>query len=102
MREGLHCLAIENCTLDDQGTYTAATNKDTTSCVVAVAGIRCHCDIIFYLKYLEYPHKFVQKLDAITTVTEDDRVTFEVEVEGEDAQVVWFHDNTQFQPERSR
>ena len=44
----------------------------------------------------------MRRLDAITTVTEDDRVTFEVEVEDEEAQVVWFHDNNQFQPERSR
>ena len=57
---------------------------------------------MIYLEYSEYPHKFVQRLDAITTVTEDDRVSFEVEVEDEDAQVVWFHDNTQFEPERSR
>ena len=35
-------------------------------------------------------------------VTEDSKIVFEVEVEDEEAEVTWLHDNIEFKPERSR
>eukprot|EP00092_Neocalanus_flemingeri_P000855 GFUD01000912.1.p1 GENE.GFUD01000912.1~~GFUD01000912.1.p1 ORF type:complete len:2609 (-),score=679.76 GFUD01000912.1:80-7906(-) len=87
VREGLHCLAIDRCTVSDQGVYTAKTNVDVTSCDVHVA---------------EFPHIFTKRLPDIAIVTEDGKVAFEVEVEDEEAVVSWFHDDIEFQPERSR
>ena len=87
VREDLHCLAIDRITQDDEGIYTAKTNADHTRCDVRVE---------------EFSHKFVKRLDGVLNVIEDGRVAFEVEVEDEEAEVTWFHNDVQFKPERSR
>ena len=51
---------------------------------------------------LEYPHKFTKRLEEITNVLEDARIIFEVEVEDEEAEVTWLHDDMEFTTERSR
>jgi hypothetical protein len=48
---------------------------------------------------LEYPHTFTSQLKG-QTVVEHDRAEFEIDVEAEDAEVVWYRDGKRIIPEQ--
>ena len=54
------------------------------------------------LSLLEFPHRFKKGLKPITTVLEDSKVVFDVEVEDEQADVRWFHNDKELKPEQNR
>jgi len=87
VREGLHCLAIDRCASTDQGVYTARTNMEDTSCNVQIK---------------EFQHRFTTSLEQRAIVLEDGRVTFELEVEDEEAEVKWLCNDIEIKAEQSR
>ena len=103
MREGLHCLAIDRCEVSDQGVYSAITNTEATSCDVRISGIIVTVSHFCNFSHpLEYPHRFKNGLPPVTSVLESGKVIFDVEVEDEQANVKWFHNDTEFKPEEGR
>ena len=50
----------------------------------------------------EFPHRFIKSMRETATVTEDSKIVFDLEVEDEEAEVTWLHDNIEFKLERSR
>ena len=52
--------------------------------------------------YIEHPYRFQWRLPPQTEVNEGGRFEFEVEVEEEEAEVRWFSDDVEIQPEKSR
>ena len=57
--------------------------------------------IITYIP-LEFQHRFKIGLTPVTSVLEDTKVMFDVEVEDEEADVRWFHNDIEFRSEDGR